>query len=481
MSISGSPQEQRTPPESITATIPFRRQEFSFRLYRRRLCLGAAGVVHYYWMDGSEFRDPDSESGAANFRNVIGFWAAAMRQMSLGNELDQQINYVLAVCYGLVGQCKSLQSVYRDAYLGHQARRAAEDALPDEIRERIREIVQSRDRLRVETELNAALGRFEPPTKLLPLLQEAFTHWVGNGVALLRKDGNDGLERFLNETEYWLNKFRKRSKPWVRHFIDLFAYECKVAFYTCFANAWVEIIPWLVENQGLDRLSERFLRFWHNQNQSIEIPHGRTLGGIFYPTQCGMAFLEKSHSGDRVAHTISVQTEHIGPTHVKDVFSGQVLSLHPLSGVFMMDSAFCAIAGKFFASAAYEQTMKNGVSHFCGEYWDLIGAIMSAAHLYRRALDRQNSSRGKLTRTDAAPNAVASSDEPSQTTLLDDFAVSRGIKCRKCRGKLRSISHRLTETGQDLVVVNYTCEACQKNVQVPIRYSDLKEWLKPGE
>ena len=41
-----------------------------------------------------------------------------MTASGLGYDLYQQINYVLAVCYGLVGQDKGLQNIYRDAYLG---------------------------------------------------------------------------------------------------------------------------------------------------------------------------------------------------------------------------------------------------------------------------------------------------------------------------------------------------------------------------
>ncbi len=78
-------------------------------------------------------------------------------------------------------------------------------------------------------------------------------------------------------------------------FVNLFSYECKVSFFTCYANAWVDLIPWLRKHRGLDKVSERFLRFWHNQNPSTGGADGR------------------------------------------DAFNGQVLALHPLSGFFMKD------------------------------------------------------------------------------------------------------------------------------------------------
>src|SRR4051794_37791594 len=72
-----------------------------------------------------------------------------------------------------------------------------------------------------------------------------------------------------------------------------------------------------------------------------------------------------------------------------DVFGGQVLSLHPLSGFFMLDPALCAVAGKFFASDAYDLTFGQRQGDSCKEYWDLIGAIIMAAHLYKQAADEQ--------------------------------------------------------------------------------------------
>ena len=95
----------------------------------------------------------------------------------------------------------------------------------------------------------------------MPLLEEAFVRWVYRGVALMLRHGNDGLESFLSEVRSWLDRLRKKGgQVWCRHFINMFAYEAKVSFYTCYANAWVGLTPWLKQNRGLDELSERFLR-----------------------------------------------------------------------------------------------------------------------------------------------------------------------------------------------------------------------------
>jgi hypothetical protein len=111
----------RKPPQSLTATLHLRKQDYAFRLFTRPLRLGDYGTVQYYWMDSSQFRNPRTEASAANFRSVVGFWAAAMQEEGVWNDLDQQVHYVLAVCYALLGRCKSLQSVYRDAYLAGAA------------------------------------------------------------------------------------------------------------------------------------------------------------------------------------------------------------------------------------------------------------------------------------------------------------------------------------------------------------------------
>src|SRR5262245_13395519 len=112
----------RKPPESLTATLCLRGHEYAFRLYTRKLRLGDYGTVDYYWMDSSQFRNLRSEASAANFRAVVGYWAAAMHASRLQHDLDQQVHYVLAVCYGLLSRCKGLQGVYRDAYLAARER-----------------------------------------------------------------------------------------------------------------------------------------------------------------------------------------------------------------------------------------------------------------------------------------------------------------------------------------------------------------------
>lgn len=224
------------PPQRLTASIDLAGQNFGFRLYTRPLRLGPDLTVQYYWMDSSLFRTIDSDASAHNFRSCVGHWWAAMQAGGLGNDLEQQTYLVTAMCYPLVCRSKGMQDVYRDAFLAANLVDVGADALPDKVRRRIRRIIHSRDRFAVQRELEATLGRFEPPVRAVPVLQEAFRCWVGKGVTLLRQQGIAGLEQFLAEADYWLAKYRKRSGRWVRHFINLLAYEAKVAFYRCYAN-----------------------------------------------------------------------------------------------------------------------------------------------------------------------------------------------------------------------------------------------------
>jgi len=475
MAITAFP-SKHTPPQSLTASVRLAGQDFAFRLYSRHLRLAPFGTVEYYWMDSSLFRNIESEASAASFRNCVGHWWTAMQASGLGDDLEQQTHLVTAMCYPLVCRSKGMQDVYRDAFLAPLSVDVGADALPDKVRRRIRRIVRARDRFAVQRELDAALGRFEPPAKALPALQEAFRHWIGNGVTLLREHGEKGLEHFLAEADYWLAKYRKRSGRWVRHFINMIAYETKVAFCRCYANAWIDLIPWLRKHRGLDLVSERFLRFWHNQNQPVEVPHGRTMGGIYYPTRGGAAVIGPAPN-NRACPPIAWKTEHVGPTHAPDVFCGQVLSLHPLSGFFMKDPGLCAIAGRFFACNRHDDVLLHGQAD-CAEYWDLIGAILSAAHLYRREADRQAQRAGvRLRGGDKVKKVATSCETTSEAALLEDFAEAQRIRCPHCRGNLMVRKYYPAQSGADQCQVDYACRSCRQQVSKTFGRKALTDWL----
>lgn len=463
--------------ESLTATIELRGHAFPFRLYTRPLQLGDAGTIRYYWIDGSQFRNLRGGASKANFQSIIGFWMTAMREEKCWHDTDQQVHYLLALCYSAVGRYKAIQSIFRDAYLAPNATRFANKSLPDDIRHRITAVVASRDHDRLQVEVDQTLQRFELPQGLLPLYQSALQSWLQHGMALWRQEGNEGLVKFLDEVDDWLSRFRKRSSPWVRTFINMFAYECKAAFYTCYANAWTGLIPWLREHRQLDQLSERFLRVWHMQTQPIEIPHGQTLGRIVYPTRHAVTISEPDAQGRLVPRTLSMRTEHIGPTHVRDVFSGQVLSLHPLSGFFMKDPALCEVAGRFFSSKAYEQALVLGNAESCREYWDLLGAILTAAHVYRQAWEDHDQRRDVYVNVDAETVQRGHGASLSDAEMLTQFARDHGIRCTSCGSELRLLNYHPAEKDAKEFQADFRCRLCDRTQAVTISKESLLQGL----
>jgi hypothetical protein len=259
-------------------------------------------------------------------------------------------------------------------------------------------------------------------------------------VALLRQCGVDGLEQFLREVDHWLARYRKKGgQRRVRQFINLFAYACKTSFYRCFANVWIDLIPWLRLHRGLDDVSERFLRFWHMQTQPVELP------------------------GDEV---------------IPNVFREQVLSLHPLSAVFMTDPALCAIAGRFFASDAHDRVFRDGDAADCPEYWDLLGAILSAAHQYSRAYDRQIANRGRPRTGGLGPEAATVvTGEFSDLGLLTDFAASRGWRCPACRGPIRCTAFHPAADPEGPARAAFRCPPCARDVSHTLDYAALLGWI----
>src|SRR5438067_1955533 len=86
--------------ESLTVPIRLRGQDFTFKLFTRPLRLGPYGTIRYYWMDSSQLRAAlASDAAAANFRNCVGHWWAAMQAAGLGDDPEQQAHLVTALCY----------------------------------------------------------------------------------------------------------------------------------------------------------------------------------------------------------------------------------------------------------------------------------------------------------------------------------------------------------------------------------------------
>ncbi|QEL16844.1 hypothetical protein [Limnoglobus roseus] len=431
--------ENRT--RNLEVPIAVGSQTFQFRLHTRPLDLGPARRVTYYWMDTSLFRRFEADAAFEQFRAVVGHGIAVARRVDAAEPLDRQTQYACATCYPLVADSRGMQAAYRDAYLAPGRTREDDAELPDDQRGQIRQVVGARDGGLVRAALDEILGRFDPPEWVRPFLQEAFQRWVGSGVVRLRQSGLDGMESFVREVDGWIARYRRTGgNAWVRHFVNLFAYECKVAFYSFYAAAWQALIPWLVRHRGLDAVSERFLRFWHHQNPTTAGPGGR------------------------------------------DAFNGQVLALHPLSGFLMTDPALLAVAGRFFATGAHDRVMVRDEVTSCPEYWDLIGVILTAACKYRNALDRQGRDRGRGGEVTLSGREAGSADgDEGPTAFLRDYVASLNIPCRGCRSVLGLASFEPAGERAEEFRVHLACGACRAAETRVVTRAELISWFRPGE
>jgi hypothetical protein len=428
------PSHRRSQVESFDASVSLGGHEFTFRLHTRPLALGREVSVQYYWMDSTGFRITRSRRAAdpVNFRNCVGHWWAAMQAAQLDRDEDQIRHLIMATSFGLISGGKAMQQVFRDAHLAEGATAPEEQSLPEEVQKHVRAVVDSRDRQRVRQELDEILRAEVPDDDDLLTLSQTFDGLLKKGVEWVRSRGNDGLEEFLALFDAWSTKHRKKGgRDGLRRFLNLFAYQCKISFYLTYANAWISLIPWLQQHRGLDDVSERFLRMWHMQNQPIEQSNGIVL---------------------------------------PDVFCGQVLSLHPLSGFFMKDPALCAAVGPFFTSPRYAEALAGGLP----EYWEMVGAILTAARLYRQAADRQANLRGLRSRGGAAVEGVAAAEGAE---ALRDFAESQKIACPFCNKPAHFV--RCFPAGDaDQFRMEYTCRRCNLPVEAVFERDTLERWLE---
>ena len=350
-----------------------------------------------YWMDSSQFRIARGRRRLIRSTSVTGgHWWAAMQAAGLGRDPVQIGHLVLATTYGLLSRGKGMQHVYRDAHLRPGATAPEDLPLPDAVQRRIRAASAVETAPAAAKELDEVFGLADIPAADVAATARRSTGSSRAASNWFRSAGDDGLEVFLKRLDAWSMKHRKKGgNEWLRRFLNVFGYECKASFNLCYANAWIGLIPWLREHRGLDDVSERFLRLWHMQNQPIDRPDG-TVGS--------------------------------------DVFNGQVLSLHPLSGFFMKNPSFFAVAGRFFASEHREGARaKNRL-----QYWELVGAILTAAHLYRQAAEHAGPRARRPGRCGVAVECVAAgSPDVSEPAVFEDFAVSQGVVCSNCSKQIR--------------------------------------------
>lgn len=313
----------------IRAVLSVDGRDFTFDLCRRVLDFNLDEPLDYFWMNASAIRNP-LKSGDGNVKACFGFWYACMQHKGYLNSDDAVFNLVLASHYLQICTNKSLQYVYQDAFLnqlqdariyGASSQKAGDEtSLSAADRAQIRSVVEARDRLKLKQEFDGVFGLLQVPEESRSWLDNEFADKMAKGIARFRSNGLAGIVEYTAEVSADLCRRRRRSDAKMaasmRNFINLFSYNAKVAFHVCFANAWQSIIPTLAHAYGLDKPSIRFLSLWHQLNPGVEVsPKKQKVGRI--------SSSDPNSPQDGVFHA--------------DVFSGQILSLHPISAFIMKD------------------------------------------------------------------------------------------------------------------------------------------------
>jgi hypothetical protein len=428
---------------------------FRFRLHHRPLDLGSAGTVHYYWMDSRPFR---SRNPGPNYRSCVDSWWADVELASETQLLENLVNLVLAESFPLVNTARSLQDVYLDAHLHETAdreifidpdsrRRQPSErtySLPEEETRRLYALARRRDAAQVRAELEALFLGTLPSQAELPAFQRAFQVWTGNGIVALKNGGRDALRSYIHaELRPWLNRYRRRGgDDRTRLFLKMFSYECKVAFYLCYANAWIGLVSRLVHHHGLDPLSARFLQIWHHQNQPIEDPASPTGGH-------------------------------------RDVFCGQILALHPLCGIILSDPGHRQTIGAWISHPDFEALHQQDRVGTCPAYWEMVATILIAAHEYSYSRQRWDATRRsrEIGSRAGQPEPVRDDAPASVSVVFEDYLESHRIVCPRCLAPLIYARHELPANGGSVVQVSFRCRDAGHEMTVAIGEDDLRNQL----
>ncbi len=441
---------------NLTLNLEKGTRSFSFLLLYRPLDLGGAGTIRYYWMDSRQFR---KRRPGPNYRSCVDSWWADVEMAGETDDPGNLCNLVLAECFPLVSTARSVQAVYRDAHVletaDHEDQEVAEEgprtrsarvySLPEEETRRLHELAERRDATQVRAELEGLFRRSSPSEEEAPRLTRALEMWVSNGIVAFKKGGSDALRRYIHsEVASWLSKYRKRGGDHrTRLFINLFSYECKVAFYRCYANAWIGLIRWLVDHHGLDSLSERFLRLWHYQNQPIEDP-----------------------SAPRGGHP--------------DVSCGQILALHPLSAIAHAEpSHLRAIAG-WIGHPDYDVLDQQGRDAECPEYWKMVASILVAAHEYQHAHQQWDDTRRVATASieDNGLDPARDDAQASPALFFEEYLQARSIDCPQCHAPLAYRRHEQPDEGTSEVRVVFRCREARHETTLSIPEEDLRRQIE---
>ncbi|CAN5346428.1 hypothetical protein BH11PLA2_BH11PLA2_52360 [soil metagenome] len=415
----------------LTVEIAAGDQKLKFQLCSRPLKLTKNCTIQYYWMDLTKLRKSCHFFDTDLSQKILQHWLFCVLQQGQFSP-DRKGQYVSALCYGLVANHKSLQNVFKDAFLSKYLMDPRRFPLTDEYRKRVRRVVRSRSVEELRIAMDDALIRLRPDQRLMPRLEKVYQNWIQRGIDAYDQEGYEGLVQYLGEIDFQIEKFRKKSDGEdTRQFLNLFSCECKAAFHECYSHLWKYIIPWLKKHEGLDIASERFLRFW--------VHYQSTIGGV------------------------------------KSAFDGQVLALHPLSSFFTKTPEALETAGKFFATPAYDKVFFQGKTDN-PRYWKLAGAILTAAYQYRLALERQPEARKKKRVISDVNCATIADKSPGVLENMKQYFVANPVKCPKCQNTLAFNKTGAANQTEGTFLTVLKCGQCHTSSKKVIKRAELLSW-----
>lgn len=401
--------------KTFIAKVVINGSEIPFRLFTRPLKFGTFGTIQYYWMnaypnrvsmnvgDGSGAAVKNShpqfsrrfleEDSFSNYPSILRYWFDLSYANGYHFKHEGLTPWLLALCYPIVCDDKSIQKIYNDAHFSPKFKSRMVDELSDDLREQISKVVDSKDFDRVQQFLDVSFNRENDLKESVDKYQEEFGDLMYKGKKLVLTQLNDGILNFRNEVKAFIRKIRRRSgNNCGRTFINILSYNFKFAYYGCYSAVWNALIPWIRENRGLDRSSEAFLRLWHNQNRTIIIPDGKTLADV---QSVPLDFLDNDPFYEKAKKMVyeGFGNPKKDPMETRDVFNGQILALHPLSIFFMNDTGLLNIAGQFFFSQDCENAFKNGLSYECKSYTNLLKCILQASLKYKISREKERQKR----------------------------------------------------------------------------------------
>ena len=167
----------------------------------------------------------------------------------------------------------------------------------------------------------------------------------------------------------------------------------------------------------------------------------------------------------------------IGPEVLPDVFCGQILSLHPLTWYLFADAALRDVAGRFFASEEYDVISGGQGSQDCPKYWELVGAILTAAHLYQIAHADFENRRGVRQQGGDAVIGIAGDEAPPPVqAFLEAYLAARNIRCT-CGSTYSCDEMEPVAEEQQTRQVSLRCTDCGRQNTVEVTEAEIQEYL----